>query len=218
MDETREQPIEQVEIIDKENDRVRKLKGIAFDCKSEFVKDDKSIVRDILGIVFSPILMVGLVQIGLYNLFFDFLGDLGNAVCRFVTGHMFLIGLLFALLFVASVVNLVLTLVFHGKLKLKKILDEDVAVSVARIKRFKKNHVIKEILSLVFGLMMAAVGSVLVYFVVAALAAPRELSTGNIAVIFGVVGLLCVIAIVSVIIGIKQFSSQCDELVEVLEV
>lgn len=203
--EVQGQFVEQDDRLEKETNRSDKLRKIAFDCKTKILKNDK-----LTGIFGNAFVLVLLPVFAWFLITWAF-----PQVDDYINSQEFLFWFAIGLMAVLGIVDLIFTLVNHGKLKLNTILNEDVSTATDRIKNFKKNRRVQNIVSMVLL-------SILLIVLCAWLCTSTILSETdspyiitNYIILTALVGLLVIWAMS---FELKKILNACDETIELLEI
>ena len=136
-EEIQGQLIEEDVRLENEVNRTKKLRKIAFECKSQTLIDDK-----MLSLVGAGLLLVLLPLIAWFLIEYAF-------PMAHIWSHEFLFWFGIGLLALIAIGDIVSTIVIYKKLNLKSALDDDVPTVTARFDEFKKNYKTLSIIELI---------------------------------------------------------------------
>ena len=208
------------EKLEKESARVKTLRRIAFEHKSEFIKEDKTstILSVVIALVLIPALIVGFIWLRSHPIGASNWLD-SIAMSKFLTKKASLFYAIIVLMGVSALTNLFFTLVIHNKLNLWKILDEDVSIAVHRIRNFNQGHMILSVVLEVFRFLILIVFCVLFYeyihfipFLVS-----RSEAAEAVTIAVAITTIIALLDALATYFGIRSFSSHCEDLIKVLE-
>ena len=210
------------ERLEKETARAKALRRIAFEHKSEFIKEDKTstIIAVVLALILIPALIVG------YNWLCS--NPIGNnwvdskIMGRFLSKKASYFYAIIVLMGVSALTNLFFTLVIHDKLNLWKSIDEDVSIAVHRVRNFNQGHNILCVILEVFRVLILIVICMLfneyieyIHFV--PFWVSRSDAAEALAIAVAVATIIALLDALATYFSIRSFSSQCKELIKVLE-